>query len=153
MNSSFVFSLFPSLRSKIRIARVGGILPLLLALGARAQITDIVSFQRGAAAPLGSAPLGGLVQGIDGNLYGTTELGGSSNAGTIFGVDTNGNLFNVYSFKGGTNGADPVGSLIQGADGALCGTTLVGGVSVCLRRLRHGISYGPRRQVHAVARV
>jgi uncharacterized repeat protein (TIGR03803 family) len=32
----------------------------------------------------GATPLGGLVQGTDGNFFGTTSLGGSSNAGTVF---------------------------------------------------------------------
>ena len=34
-------------------------------------------------------PLAGLVQGSDGNFYGTTESGGTSNLGTVFKISTN----------------------------------------------------------------
>ena len=86
-----------------------------------ASVTNIVSFAAS------NAPMSGLVLAWDGNLYGTTLLGGNSNAGTIFGIDTNGNYFPVYSFKGGTNGANPYSTLIVGQDGALYGTTALGG--------------------------
>ena len=36
---------------------------------------------------------------------------------------------NLYSFTGGSDGANPAGALVQGADGALYGTTAAGGVS------------------------
>jgi hypothetical protein len=32
----------------------------------------------------GKSPLGGVIRGTDGNFYGTTELGGANNDGTIF---------------------------------------------------------------------
>jgi uncharacterized repeat protein (TIGR03803 family) len=44
-------------------------------------VTLLYSFTGGAD---GGQPLGGLVQGTDGSLYGTTETGGSNNLGTVF---------------------------------------------------------------------
>jgi uncharacterized repeat protein (TIGR03803 family) len=81
----------------------------------------------------GQQPYAGLVQGTDGALYGTTYLGGRSNAGVIFKVnaDGSGNV-PIYNFV--SNNADPFGlaypsGLIQGLDGALYGTTGFGGTA------------------------
>ena len=45
----------------------------------------------------GYAPDGSLVQGIDGNFYGTTFRGGASNLGTVFTVTPAGTLTTLYS--------------------------------------------------------
>jgi uncharacterized repeat protein (TIGR03803 family) len=74
----------------------------------------------------GANPLAGLVQGRDGNLYGTTS-GGTNNAGSVFQVSTNGDFTTLYFFSGGADGATPMASLVQGTDGNLYGTTLAGG--------------------------
>jgi uncharacterized repeat protein (TIGR03803 family) len=69
-----------------------------------------------------------LIQGLDGNLYGTTVYGGffpstnSSGLGTVFELDTNGIFTTLYMFKGGSDGAYPC-ALIQGSDGSLYGMT------------------------------
>ena len=87
----------------------------------------------------GYVPLAGLVQGMDGSLYGTTSLGGASNVGTIFRISTNGAVFsNLYSFTGGTDGATPEAGLAQGTDGELYGTTSAGGNL----NLGNGAGYG-----------
>jgi uncharacterized repeat protein (TIGR03803 family) len=70
------------------------------------------------------------VQGIDGNLYGTTSFGGPSNAGIIFKIDLSGTLTTLYSFCSQPNCADgglPPGGLIQATDGNFYGTTTLGG--------------------------
>jgi uncharacterized repeat protein (TIGR03803 family) len=70
-----------------------------------------------------------LIQDAKGNLYGTTELGGSSNVGTVFELDTTGEETVLYSFTGGTggpDGANPVG-LVMDAAGNFYGTTAEGG--------------------------
>ena len=73
-------------------------------------------------------PSAGLVQGSDGNFYGTTQYGGASGDGTVFQVTTNGTLATLVSFNG-TNGSHPVGALVQGSDGYFYGTTKSGGTN------------------------
>jgi len=78
---------------------------------------------------------GPLVQGTDGNLYGTTICGGPSfdssihnyGNGTLFRLTTNGTLSTLYSFSGGGDGRYPVGGLTQGTDGNFYGMTYGGG--------------------------
>jgi uncharacterized repeat protein (TIGR03803 family) len=78
----------------------------------------------------GSAVYSGLVQGLDGALYGTTYFGGVSNAGTVFKIHTDGGGYEVLrGFTGSPDAAHPRAGLIQGLDGWLYGTTMYGGVS------------------------
>ncbi len=74
----------------------------------------------------GFDPLGRLVQASDGNFYGTTTSGGTSNSGTVFKVDSTGNFTTLHSFNG-TDGGIPYSGLIQATDGNLYGTTFYGG--------------------------
>jgi uncharacterized repeat protein (TIGR03803 family) len=69
----------------------------------------------------------GLVQGIDGYLYGATFSGGSAGYGTLFRISTNGQFASLHSFAGGIDGANPAGPLVQGSDGKLYGTTYTRG--------------------------
>ncbi|HWZ95957.1 MAG TPA: choice-of-anchor tandem repeat GloVer-containing protein [Opitutaceae bacterium] len=76
----------------------------------------------------GAGPLAGLVQGTDGNFYGTTEFGGSGGDGTVFKMTPAGTTTTLYSFTGaGTDGAFPLAGLVQGTDGNFYGTTEFGG--------------------------
>ena len=75
----------------------------------------------------GAYPNAALTQGSDGNFYGTTQEGGSSDAGTVFMLMTNGTLTMLFSFNF-TNGALPNG-LTLGGDGNFYGTTSQGGSS------------------------
>ena len=80
----------------------------------------------------GADPYAVLVQGTDGNFYGTTEVGGANNIGTVFKVTPAGTLTTLYSFCSQTNCADgeaPEGGLVQGNDGNFYGTTSEGGNS------------------------
>jgi uncharacterized repeat protein (TIGR03803 family) len=72
-------------------------------------------------------PYAGLVQGRDGNFYGTTSTGGASGDGTVYRMTTNGAVTTLYSFTGGADGATPYASLVQGPDGCFYGTTSDGG--------------------------
>ena len=68
----------------------------------------------------------GLTPGNDGNLYGTTQIGGGNGDGTIFQVTTNGSLTTLVNFHYAVTGADPTG-LTLGNDGNFYGTTSKGG--------------------------
>ncbi|HTB81291.1 MAG TPA: choice-of-anchor tandem repeat GloVer-containing protein [Opitutaceae bacterium] len=85
-----------------------------------------VLFNFAASGNGGIYPVAGLVQGSDGNFYGMTSEGGSSNDGTVFKVTPTGVLTTLVSFNG-TNGADPEAGLVQGSDGNFYGTTESGG--------------------------
>ena len=67
------------------------------------------------------------MQGPDGNFYGTTGYGGTSNLGTFFSVTPAGVLTLLVSFNG-TNGITPT-SLMVGSDGNFYGTTFAGGAA------------------------
>jgi uncharacterized repeat protein (TIGR03803 family) len=78
----------------------------------------------------GNGPLAPLLQASDGNLYGTASTGGVSGGGTVFKMTPAGTLTTLYSFCSQstcTDGANPVGSLLQASDGGFYGTTEYGG--------------------------
>ncbi len=76
----------------------------------------------------GAKPYGGLIQGTDGSLYGTTIEGGANNYGTIFKIDTNGSTLTTLHSFAGSDGWGPYAGLIQGTDGNLYGMTIQGGL-------------------------
>ncbi len=78
----------------------------------------------------GNDPYGGVIFDAAGNLYGTTISGGSYNEGTVFQlVPGNGGWKEniLYSFQGGSGGAQPFGGLIFDQSGNIYGTTIGGG--------------------------
>jgi len=77
----------------------------------------------------GANPQAALVQGSDGNFYGTTQQGGTNRVGTVFEINTNGVLASLYSFTGTNDGANPQATLVQGSDGSFYGTTAYGGTN------------------------
>lgn len=83
-------------------------------------------------------PVAAVIQGSDGDLYGTTQQGGnycryySGSCGTVFKVTRGGTLTTLYTFcsqnpPSCTDGAIPAASLVQGTDGSFYGTTFMGG--------------------------
>jgi uncharacterized repeat protein (TIGR03803 family) len=89
-------------------------------------LTPLYSFTGGND---GARPYTGLVQASDGNLYGTTEAGGTNGEGVVFRITTSGTPTPLYSFTGGHDGANPRGDLVQAGDGNLYGTTEDGGTN------------------------
>src|ERR1019366_4999583 len=78
----------------------------------------------------GEYPAAGLVQGTDGNFYGTTGYGGATTCtygcGTIFKIPPAGTLTTLHSFDY-TDGEYPLGGgLVQATDGNFYGTTSEG---------------------------
>jgi len=81
------------------------------------------SVLHGFAGTDGSAPTADLIQLADGGLYGTTFTGGSSEAGTVFRISTDGSSFSVLHHFDFSDGFSPSSRLALGPDGALYGTT------------------------------
>jgi uncharacterized repeat protein (TIGR03803 family) len=80
----------------------------------------------------GGGSFGGLIQGPDGNLYGTSIEGGANEYGAIFKVTPTGTLTTLYSFcptRDCTDGVTPSGGLVLGTDGNFYGTTAGGGTN------------------------
>src|SRR5687767_11542562 len=78
----------------------------------------------------GGSPHAELVQGSDGNFYGTTAEGGSGDSGTVFRMTPAGALTTLVEFADGTNtGQYPRAGLVQGSDGNFYGTTAEGGAN------------------------
>jgi uncharacterized repeat protein (TIGR03803 family) len=101
---------------------------------ASGKLTTLYNFCAEIDCPDGVAPLGGLVQGTNGNLFGTTEAGGKNFRGTVFEITPTGNLTTIYNFcskKKCADGEYPYAGLIQGSDGELYGTTTGGGDFSC----------------------
>jgi uncharacterized repeat protein (TIGR03803 family) len=93
----------------------------------------------------GAIPNAGLLQALDGNLYGTTNAGGRNNLGTIFEITPKGKLTTIYYFcsqSGCSDGANPSAGLVQGSDGNFYGTTAVGGsfgVGIVFKITKEGV--------------
>jgi uncharacterized repeat protein (TIGR03803 family) len=84
----------------------------------------------------GINPHAGMIQGSDGNYYGTTygdkyngilDSGPSFINGTVYQLAPNGTVTNLVTFDGFDDGANPASTLVEGPDGALYGTTTTGG--------------------------
>jgi uncharacterized repeat protein (TIGR03803 family) len=75
----------------------------------------------------GETPYGALARDEAGNLYGTTQVGGTANGGTIFKVEPSGNESVLFSFTQQAQGADPQSSLVRDAAGNLYGNTGLAG--------------------------
>ena len=124
--------------SKIRPRTASTALAFVLVLGvvatqsARAQTFTVLHNFTGYPSD-GRNPYAGLIRDTVGNLYSTTEAGGSggnSGYGTVFKVDTSGTETVLYSFCSVSrcdDGAYPAAGLFRDTTGDLYGTTYLGG--------------------------
>src|SRR5256885_268475 len=74
----------------------------------------------------GGYPRAALVQGADGNFYGTTPESGES---TVFRITPFGVFTVLHFFTGEADGSSPSGALLSAADGNLYGATPDGGAN------------------------
>jgi uncharacterized repeat protein (TIGR03803 family) len=86
------------------------------------QVTTLYNFCAQPFCPDGAYPGAGLVQGTDGNFYGTT----TGPYGNIFKISSSGSLTTLHNFLNVGEGVAPHG-LVQGTDGDFYGTTYQGG--------------------------
>ncbi len=92
--------------------------------------TTLYSFCAQSSCTDGAAPSAGLVQGANGDFYGTTYGGGANSLGTVFKITPGGTLTTLYSFcvqSECTDGGRPYAGLVLGTNGEFYGTTLGGG--------------------------
>jgi uncharacterized repeat protein (TIGR03803 family) len=78
----------------------------------------------------GRWPSGDLVEGTDGNFYGTTQAGGTFGYGIAFKITPQGRFTTLHSFSL-EGGALPYAGLTQGTNGVFYGTTMGGGDPNC----------------------
>jgi uncharacterized repeat protein (TIGR03803 family) len=122
--------------SKLRSYMKAGIFLVLLAVMAVALPAQTFQTLRSFDSTNGAFPWAPLVQGNDGNFYGTTQNGGNpvcvfnlgyyTGCGTVFQVTPSGRLTTIFSFDG-TNGSQPFAGLVQAANGDFYGVTSSGG--------------------------
>jgi uncharacterized repeat protein (TIGR03803 family) len=96
------------------------------------RLTTLYSFCSHSGCTDGALPYAGLVEDADGNFYGTTYQGGTSNSGTVFKITSTGRLTTLYSFcsqSGCTDGAFPYAGLVYATDGNFYGATYQGGAN------------------------
>jgi uncharacterized repeat protein (TIGR03803 family) len=88
----------------------------------------------------GAYPSATLVQGTDGNLYGTAASGGNPVYGTVFKTTLTGTLTTLHAFDN-TDGFGPEGGLLQATSGKFYGTTYQGGDFECHSLYGCGTAY------------
>jgi uncharacterized repeat protein (TIGR03803 family) len=104
----------------------------LFRIGAKGALTVLYNFCSQPSCADGMWPFGGLTQGSDGNLYGTTQSGGDATCnrpygcGTVYKITLDGQFTKLHTFEF-ADGRGPAGNLVQGSDGNFYGTTVQGG--------------------------
>jgi uncharacterized repeat protein (TIGR03803 family) len=89
-------------------------------------LTTLYSFCSLSGCADGKTPLSALIQATNGNLYGTTFVGGANGYGTVFKITPSGTLTTLLSFDYAVNGGNPEAGLVEATNGNLYGTTADG---------------------------
>ena len=105
-------------------------------LDGRGKETVLYGFTGGAD---GAEPAASVIRDAEGNLYGTTSIGGDVNGplcypvgcGVVFKLDPSGKETVLYTFTGDTDGANPNATLLLGEEGNLYSTAVGGGDLSC----------------------
>ena len=116
--------------------RMCGVVLFCALMATRASAQDVLTTLVNFGGKNGSDP-GSLIQGSDGNFYGTTDIGGTNclnrngiGCGTVFKTTPDGKLTTLHSFCAlaqCADGKNPAGSLLQATNGNFYGTTSTGG--------------------------
>lgn len=124
------------------LAHAAAAILLITSLRASAQTYTVLHYFTSSD---GSYPEAALIRDSSGNLYGTTNGGGNSSCyegcGTIFKIDTAGNLTTLYQFQGTFDGYEPYESLSRDGAGNLYGATTYGGTGTCGGSIACGTVY------------
>lgn len=110
---------------RIGVATLATFVAVPALLFAQARVEVLYAF-----VPSPGTPAGGVVEAPDGNLYGTTYGGGFFDLGTVYRLDRLGQdrwSLRVLHHFSGPEGQNPYAGLVEGSDGALYGTTRLGG--------------------------
>ena len=111
----------------------GGGCGTVFVIGPGGKFKTLYNFCMQTGCPDGEFPVGGLVEGSDGNIYGTTNAGGNlicpgGGCGTIYRITPGGKLTTLHSFNN-ADGAYPAPSLVERVKGVFFGTTAGGGTN------------------------
>jgi uncharacterized repeat protein (TIGR03803 family) len=119
-DTHFALKYFPS-----KLVLLAVILGLLVIVGqiARAQPLTVLHTFTGEQGD-GATPYAGVILDREGNLYGTTELGGLGGGGTVFKLAPDGTLEDI--FPGYLGGSEPLADLLK-VKNSIYGTTIAGG--------------------------
>ncbi len=97
--------------------------------------TVLFAFQGGLNTDTPKGPAGGLFMDQSGIIFGAAQFGSDQRCGigcgSIFQLDQTGNLELLYKFTGGSDGGNPIGPLVQDADGNFYGVAQSGGKLSC----------------------
>jgi uncharacterized repeat protein (TIGR03803 family) len=121
-----------SREENMKLLRISLVVALIVGFGRAFNanaLTETNLYSFGSITNDGARPYSGLVQGSDGNFYGTTLVGGASGSGTVFRISATGSYSNLYSFDNLPDGQQPFTGLVQGSDSNFYGTTQYGGAS------------------------
>ncbi|MBI3476053.1 MAG: hypothetical protein HY010_09990 [Acidobacteria bacterium] len=95
----------------------------------------VFAFSGGLNVDVPELPAGGVIMDRTGNIFGAAQFGSDQSCqlgcGSIFELSTTGHLQLLHKFTGGSDGANPIGPLVQDADGNLFGVTQSGGDFLC----------------------